>query len=129
LAVAADLSCELGKNPAKPAIPTLSLWPHIRDYNNALNSFNLEAISKMPRSRQELSRAGTWNILIVDDATSSGNSLEDARSYIKSRLTGVKSMIATAALEVQSGKKQIHLPDYYGFLGSDVKKYDGDDED
>jgi hypoxanthine phosphoribosyltransferase len=112
LVVAARLSYELGLNPP---VPTISLWPHSADYDNALNSFDLQKIWEMQK-KDGLHFDGNrlWNILVIDDACKSGRSLDYAKRYVVQKLGEIRSRVRTAALEIERGTYTTQIePDFY----------------
>ena len=126
LVVAAGLSRELGR---EPRIPTISLWPHASDYNNALNSFDLQKIYEMQR-HSGLDNSRPWNVLIVDDACKSGGSLDYARTYVRDKLVNVRCHIQTAALEIQRGIYNTRIePDFFVSAEFVSKDAWGDEEE
>lgn len=93
-----------------PQIPTISLWPHLQDYDNALNSFNMREIYNEQRSTSVLDGRTSWNILIIDDASNTGRTLRDAKAFIEGKVAGIRHDIRTAALEIVRGKNE---PDFF----------------
>jgi hypoxanthine phosphoribosyltransferase len=126
LVVAARLSHELRR---QPPIPTISLWPHAHDYNNALNSFDLPKIYEMQiGSGRKSSRL--WNVLIVDDACNSGRSLDYAKRYVQDKLAHLRCRIKTAALEIQQDLYTSQIkPDFFASEEFRSKDAWGDEED
>jgi len=127
LVVAARLSYELG---LYPPTPTISLWPHSPSFDNPLNSFDLPQIYKMQRDGPDFDKRRAWNILIIDDACKSGRSLDFARRHVEQKLSGIKTQIRTAALEIERGTYTTQIePDF--FASAEIKSKDawGDDEE
>jgi hypoxanthine phosphoribosyltransferase len=129
LVVAAGLSHQF---KTESTIPTISLWPHLQDYYNALNSFDLRAIHKQQRTNSQSGNGNRWKVLIVDDACASGNSLRNAKTYVESQMSGIDCKVETAALEFQEGHhRHVVMPTFIAEKVENRKAKDvwGDEEE
>jgi hypoxanthine phosphoribosyltransferase len=104
LVIASELS---HKFETDPPMPIISLWPHLQKYANALNSFDLRKIHELHEKTRRAGNNNSWNVLIVDDACSSGRSLRDAKSHIEREISGINCCVETAVLEVRKGEKTV----------------------
>ena len=102
--VAAELS---HKFRTDPPMPIISLWPHLPEYTNALNSFDLRKIHELHEKNLGAGSNSSWKVLIVDDACSSARSLRDAKLHIAKEVSGINCHLETAVLEIRMGEQTV----------------------
>jgi hypoxanthine phosphoribosyltransferase len=114
--VAAQLSKQIG---GSPTVRIMTLWPR-PTFRNALNITRLDFGSKDKK----------YNVLIVDDICRRGETLSEAKGYMKSISINGNIEIRTAAIWVYTDVTDQILPDFFvketkvilGDAGGDVEE-------